>query len=113
MVSCLRLSKALNDAQTQLIENRWAIKEAAYKSLSSICSGRLIWSSFDLDHRPGGSPQLSLTSNQFPIKHRDPDDPNGPSPSLLSTPNDITFMPSISHDAGVVVGVVLALRSST
>lgn len=67
--------------------SRWAAKEAAYKALppASVNS----WRDLDLSHDKKGRPTLTVV----------PEKADG-----------VTLMPTISHDAGVVVACVVALR---
>ncbi|WWC91568.1 uncharacterized protein L201_006514 [Kwoniella dendrophila CBS 6074] len=78
----------LIDKQLRFLSSRWALKEATYKSLSSHLS-RLTWQ------------DLQITKN-----HK--------SGSLILTPtkeenrNKFDLLGSLSHDGGMVVGVVIA-----
>jgi phosphopantetheinyl transferase (holo-ACP synthase) len=71
---------------------RWAIKEAAYKSLFP--NIKTTFKSFDLRRTPSGQPVLHLVHPYIPM-------------SGLST-TDVHLLASLSHDVGAVVGVVIA-----
>jgi len=84
-----------------LIEDvRWTLKEAAYKSLPSyLPAQRLGWKSLDVRYLPNGAPTLHL------IKGNAINNDNADGSDLR-----VDFMASLSGDAGVLVGVVVALR---
>lgn len=77
--------------------SRWVLKEAAYKALSPHISTGLTWKSLDVDHLPSGQPT---------IRYAPVDTTSGRSATLVGM--DIDLMCTLSHDAGVVVGVVIA-----
>ena len=58
------------------------LKEAGYKALSD---SLLSWKSFELKHSARGAPELALVENA-----------------------GVHLLASLSHDAGIVVGVVIA-----
>ncbi|OWZ63521.1 hypothetical protein AYX15_04553 [Cryptococcus neoformans] len=76
------------DRQVRFLSSRWCIKEAAYKSLSPLLPRPPSFKTFELAHSSTGQPTLDIISE---AKDRY---------ALLS---------SLSHDAGVVVGVVIAM----
>lgn len=71
---------------------RWVAKEAAYKALPF--SG-VTWKTLDLHHTAKGQPVLRHTSH------------------ASDTCDAVRLMLSISHDADVVVGVVVALSAES
>jgi phosphopantetheinyl transferase (holo-ACP synthase) len=81
---------------------RWAIKEAAYKAiipslpLLGLPGHHVGFHTFDLAHNRG-APLLRIN----PVSTGATEDPFG----------RVCLMSSISHDGGVVVGVVLAQRA--
>ena len=85
------------------VDNSWAIKEAAYKSLypilpilqTQVPDQRLSFHSFDLDHIKT-APMLRLLQCDF----------NGTNGEEVL---GIRFICSVSHDAGIVVAVVVAI----
>ncbi|WVQ73008.1 hypothetical protein IAR50_002571 [Cryptococcus sp. DSM 104548] len=77
--------------QVKFLSSRWCIKEAAYKSLSPLLPRPPSWKSFQLVHSPSGQPSLDIVQEQDQMRER------------------WRLMSTLSHDAGVVVGVVLAL----
>lgn len=79
---------------------RWCLKEAAYKSLSSHIRPR--WSGFDILTGPHAPPRIRMTDRL--ILRRDSD--LGPAMS----DGQVELMASLSNDAGVVVGVVIAMK---
>ncbi|ODN81497.1 hypothetical protein L202_01919 [Cryptococcus amylolentus CBS 6039] len=89
--------------QVKFLSSRWCIKEAAYKSLTPLLPRPPSWKSFHLAHSPSGQPSLDIV--QLP----------GPGlPGLGGGGGGgggerWRLMATLSHDAGVVVGVVVAL----
>lgn len=75
--------------------NRWVLKEAAYKALSAHLP--LIWKSLTVDHLPSGQPTITFKSDDTTAGR-----------SALMIGMEVDLMCTISHDAGVVVGVVIA-----
>lgn len=82
---------------------RWAIKEAAYKAiipslpLLRLPGHHVGFHTFDLTHSRGA-----------PLLRINPKDPTGATEDPFAK---VSLMSSISHDGGVVVGVVLAQRA--
>lgn len=76
-----------------LTGSRWAVKEAAYKALPEQTQKAITWRDLDLRYKPTGAPTLSFAET---FKK---DESSG-----------VSFMPTISHDYGSIVGVVLALK---
>lgn len=74
---------------------RWCLKEAAYKSLSTHVHPH--WTGFQLVSSPHQPPAISMTDR---VKWRN---------SSRLTAGDVEMMCSLSNDAGVVVGVVVAM----
>lgn len=83
--------------------NRWAIKEAAYKSLYPYV--KTTFRSFDLRKSKGGQPKLHLIGHTTPEKSHG----GGDGDSNIDV-EAVDLVASLSHDAGVVVGVVIAQR---
>lgn len=85
---------------------RWAIKEAAYKAiipslpLLGLPGHHVGFHTFDLTH-DRGAPVLRIISRSKGSNGATDRDPFG----------RVSLMSSISHDGGVVVGVVLAQRA--
>ncbi|WWC64441.1 uncharacterized protein I303_107051 [Kwoniella dejecticola CBS 10117] len=75
------------ERQLRFLSCRWALKEAAYKSLSAHLHG-ISWKDLHITHTKSGAPVLYPTQKD----HRDRFDLIG----------------SLSHDAGMVVGMVIA-----
>lgn len=72
----------------------WVLKEAAYKALPAHhLPQRLSWKSLDLRYLLNGAPTLHLVH------------PDAPGVTVVG---GVQFMATISGDAGVVVGVVVA-----
>jgi hypothetical protein len=83
---------------------RWAIKEAAYKSLYPHV--RTTFRSFDLRKSKGsGQPKLHLIGHTT----SKPEQSHGDGDSNIDV-EEVDLVASLSHDAGVVVGVVIAQR---
>jgi phosphopantetheinyl transferase (holo-ACP synthase) len=76
---------------------RWVLKEAAYKALSAHIPIGLNWKSLDVDNLPSGQPT---------IRYLPDDTSTGRDAPMVGM--DVDFMCTLSHDAGVVVGVVIA-----
>lgn len=74
---------------------RWAIKEAGYKALSPYFLTS--FHSFDMSKHASGQPSLRLVA---PL-----------SITGVLKPEDVQLMTTISHDAGVLAAVVVALRT--
>jgi holo-[acyl-carrier protein] synthase len=85
-----------NTPQQSLI-SRWVLKEAAYKALSAHISTGLTWKSLEVDHLPSGQPTIRYSPSDTTV---------GRSPGLVGM--EVDLMCTLSHDAGVVVGVVIA-----
>ncbi|TYJ57117.1 hypothetical protein B9479_002218 [Cryptococcus floricola] len=80
--------------QVKFLSSRWCIKEAAYKSLTPLLPRPPSWKSFHLAHSPSGQPSLDIVQL----------------PGLGGGGGERwRLMATLSHDAGVVVGVVVAL----
>ena len=85
---------------------RWAIKEAAYKAITpslpllGLPGHHVGFHTFDLAHNRG-APLLRINSSSVGSTGTTDGDPFG----------KVSLMSSISHDGGVVVGVVLAQRA--
>ncbi|WRT70363.1 uncharacterized protein IL334_007361 [Kwoniella shivajii] len=77
----------LVDQQIRFLSCRWTLKEAAYKSLSMQIHP-LRWQDLDISHSISGAPILFPTNQSHRVK--------------------FTLLGSLSHDADVVVGVVIA-----
>lgn len=75
--------------------NRWVLKEAAYKAISAHVP--LTWKSLEVDNLPSGRPI---------IQYNPDDTTTGRSTSLVGM--EVDLMCTLSHDAGMVVGVVIA-----
>ena len=75
--------------------NRWVLKEAAYKAISAHVP--LTWKSLEVDKLPSGQPT---------IRYNPEDTTTGRSTSMVGM--EVDLMCTLSHDAGVVVGVVIA-----
>jgi holo-[acyl-carrier protein] synthase len=75
--------------------HRWVLKEAAYKALSAHVP--LTWKSLEVDNLPSGQPT---------IRYSPDDTTTGRSTSMVGM--ELDLMCTLSHDAGVVVGVVIA-----
>ncbi|WWD03498.1 hypothetical protein V865_001550 [Kwoniella europaea PYCC6329] len=80
-------SDELLDKQLRFLSCRWALKEAAYKSLSPHLNP-ITWKDLQINHSSNGSLVLYPTQKE----HRDKFD----------------LLGSLSHDGGMVVGVVIA-----
>lgn len=76
---------------------RWVLKEAAYKALSAHVPVGLTWKSLHVDHLPSGQPTIRFIAD---------DTTTGRSATMQGM--EVDLMCTISHDAGVVVGVVIA-----
>ena len=75
----------------------WVLKEAGYKALAAYHSSTKInWKSFDLRYLPSGAPVLYFIQ---PLGHLK----NG-----VQTDPGVELISSLSGDAGVLVGVVIA-----
>jgi len=74
---------------------RWVLKEAAYKAISAHVP--LNWKSLEVDKLPSGQPT---------IRYGTDDTTAGRSTSMVGM--EVDLMCTLSHDAGVVVGVVIA-----
>jgi phosphopantetheinyl transferase (holo-ACP synthase) len=74
---------------------RWVLKEAAYKALSVHVP--LTWKALEVDRLPSGQPT---------IRYSPDDTTTGRSTSMVGM--EVDLMCTLSHDAGVVVGVVIA-----
>jgi len=74
---------------------RWVLKEAAYKAISAHV--HLTWKSLEVDKLPSGQPTMRYSAD---------DTTTGRSTSMVGT--EVDLMCTLSHDAGVVVGVVIA-----
>ncbi|RSH94045.1 hypothetical protein EHS25_006699 [Saitozyma podzolica] len=86
------------------LSGRWAIKEAAYKSLYPHV--RTTFRSFDLRKSKGsGQPKLHLIGHTT----SKPEQSHGDGDSNIDV-EEVDLVASLSHDAGVVVGVVIAQR---
>ena len=82
------------------------LKEAAYKSLSL---RYLTWKSFDLRYLPNGAPTIHLIANGLDSEKGGlGEDGRG-----LAHEGGVNLMASLSGDAGVLVGVVIALRKGS
>ncbi|WVW86015.1 hypothetical protein I302_108053 [Kwoniella bestiolae CBS 10118] len=77
----------LIDHQLRFLSCRWALKEAAYKSLSPHLPG-ITWKDLQITHSPIGSLVLYPTRKEYRERFE--------------------LLGSLSHDAGMVVGVVIA-----
>lgn len=86
---------------------RWVLKEAAYKSISS--RFHVGWKDLQVNHLPSGQPTIKYTP--------DPKTKTSTSNAMTRTRSSqsdvgmeshIDLMCTLSHDAGVVVGVVIA-----
>jgi len=75
--------------------DRWVLKEAAYKALSAHVP--LTWKSLEVDNLPSGQPTIRYI----------PDDTTA-GRSAMMVGMEVDLMCTLSHDAGVVVGVVIA-----
>jgi len=75
--------------------NRWVLKEAAYKAISAHVP--LTWKSLEVDKLPSGQPT---------IRYNPEDTTTGRSTAMVGM--EVDLMCTLSHDAGVVVGVVIA-----
>jgi len=99
----------------------WAIKEAAYKALTPslpllrtlVPSFHLSFHSFDLVHQRG-IPQLNLLRHAPPVLPAPATSEQGTLRGNVEERSavlrEIALLSTLSHDAGVVVGVVLAQR---
>lgn len=77
--------------------HRWTLKEAAYKAVPPhYLARRLTWKSLDLRYPPSGGPILQLSEDMLGKNEE------------ASTEGGLKFLASLSHDAGIVVGVVVA-----
>jgi phosphopantetheinyl transferase (holo-ACP synthase) len=74
---------------------RWVLKEAAYKAISAHVP--LTWKSLEVNNLPSGQPTIRYNTN---------DTTTGRSTSMVGM--ELDLMCTLSHDAGVVVGVVIA-----
>ncbi|WWD19514.1 holo-[acyl-carrier-protein] synthase [Kwoniella shandongensis] len=84
--------EVLDEKRLRFLSSRWTLKEASYKSLASHLPGHPpTWKSLEITHSPSGQPILRPTDRIVAEKY--------------------SLMGSLSHDAGVVVGVVIAQRS--
>ncbi|WVQ84905.1 hypothetical protein IAT38_007068 [Cryptococcus sp. DSM 104549] len=81
----------LLDKQVRFLSTRWSIKEAAYKAISPLLSRPPSFKTFELSHSPAGQPRLNIVASEAKGRY-----------SLMTT---------LSHDAGVVVGVVIAMEA--
>ncbi|WVO12494.1 holo-[acyl-carrier-protein] synthase [Cryptococcus depauperatus] len=77
------------DQQVQFLSSRWCIKEAAYKSLFGLLPSSPTFKTFQLVHASTGQPRLDIVPQEIAANY--------------------ALMPTLSHDAGVVVGVVVSL----
>lgn len=82
---------------------RWVLKEAAYKSISSRYP--VGWKDLHVDHLPSGQPRIRYTPPPTP-----PTSIPGPEGDTRfdGMESHLDLMCTLSHDAGVVVGVVIA-----
>ncbi|ADV24110.1 holo-[acyl-carrier protein] synthase [Cryptococcus gattii E566] len=76
------------DRQVRFLSSRWCIKEAAYKSLSPLLPRPPSFKTFELVHSSTGQPRLDI---------------------ITEAKDKYVLLSSLSHDAGVVVGVVIAM----
>ena len=74
---------------------RWVLKEAAYKAISAHVP--LTWKLIEVDNLPSGQPT---------IRYSPDDTTTGRRTSMVGM--EVDLMCTLSHDAGVVVGVVIA-----
>ncbi|WVR07793.1 hypothetical protein IAU60_004836 [Kwoniella sp. DSM 27419] len=81
----------LLEKQLRFLSCRWALKEAAYKALSAHLKD-INWSHLDITHSPAGAPILYPTQ----LEHR----------------TKFGLLGSLTHDAGVVVAVVIAQENT-
>ena len=77
------------------------LKEAAYKALSGHISAGLNWKSLHVDNLPSGQPTIRYSPDETSF---------GRDASMVGM--DVDLMCTLSHDAGVVVGVVIAQTKS-
>ncbi|CAD6588418.1 MAG: hypothetical protein TREMPRED_005054 [Tremellales sp. Tagirdzhanova-0007] len=91
----------------RFLSSRWTLKEAAYKSLSTYqLSTKLTWKSLHLRHLPTGAPILHLDQKSPSV-----DNPEGAGQTAAGVDGEqVELMASLSGDAGIVVGVVIAVR---
>lgn len=83
-----------------LTDDRWVLKEAAYKALSARYA--VTWKSLEVDHSP---------SRQPVVRYIRPNATNSTGGLGVAINTDgIELMCTLSHDAGVVVGVVIAQK---
>ncbi|WVF73177.1 hypothetical protein IAT40_007996 [Kwoniella sp. CBS 6097] len=107
--------------QVRFLSCRWALKEAAYKSLSptlhALSEINLAQGNLDLtstDSEISSSRSNPDTSVSAALNWKDLDIIKHPSGSLVLRPTNSSYdekyglLASLSHDAGVVVGVVIA-----
>ncbi|KAK8853100.1 holo-[acyl-carrier-protein] synthase [Kwoniella newhampshirensis] len=84
--------EGLLDRRLRFLSSRWTLKEASYKSLASHLPTLPTWKSLEVTHLPSGQPILRPTDRTITERY--------------------SLMGSLSHDAGVVVGVVIAQQTS-
>ncbi|ORY24963.1 4'-phosphopantetheinyl transferase superfamily [Naematelia encephala] len=86
--------------QVRFLATRWTLKEAAYKSLPPNLQHGITWSTFNIIHHPTGSPLLAFQDSEK-TEHLSPRGVGA------------AFLCSLSHDADVCVGVVIAQSGMT
>ncbi|KAI9638070.1 4'-phosphopantetheinyl transferase superfamily [Dioszegia hungarica] len=84
------------DQHVKYLSSRWCLKEAAYKSLSSHSHPR--WTGFDIHTSSYSAPTIRFTDRLLLRS------------GATLRREEVEMMASLSNDAGVVVGVVIAMR---
>lgn len=89
------LNQRRGPAVNQFLAGRWAAKEAAYKALSTVVSGRVSLREVEVSELPGGAPAIRFLAQTAALAEH-----AGVRRSLVS----------ISHETDVAVAQVLLLK---